>query len=106
VALESPIGEDGAELGDFIADMDAAAPDSEAEAALAKDALLRALRSLPDSHRYALELRFGFVDGQPATMARVAREVGIPEHQVRDLLDEALERLGEQLEPDENLLVA
>ena len=106
VALESPIGEDGAELGDFIADMDAAAPDSEAEAALAKDALLRALRSLPDNHRYALELRFGFVDGQPATMARVAREVGIPEHQVRDLLDEALERLGEQLEPDENLLVA
>ena len=106
VALESPIGEDGAELGDFIADMDAAAPDSEAEAALARDALLRALRSLPDSHRYALELRFGFVDGQPATMARVAREVGIPEHQVRDLLDDALERLGEQLEPDENLLVA
>lgn len=106
VALESPVGEDGAELGDFIADLDAAAPDSEAEQALARDALFRALGSLPQNHRLALELRFGFVDGQPATMARVASEVGIPEHQVRELLDEALELLGEQLQPDESLLVA
>ncbi len=106
VALESPIGEDGAELGDFIADLDAAAPDSEAEQSLARDALLTALGSLPEMHRHALELRFGFVDGQPATMARVAAEVGIPEHQVRDLLDDALELLSEHLEPHESLLVA
>lgn len=106
VALESPIGEDGAELGDFIADLDAVAPDSEAEQRVARDALRDALSSLPPMHRQALELRFGLAGDQPATMARVSAEVGVPEHQVRDILDEALELLSKHLAAHEDLLVA
>lgn len=106
VALESPVGHEGAELGDFIADMEAVTPDDEVEQRMAANALRTALDTLSPQHRQALELRFGLPDGQPATMARVAGEIGVPEHQVREIIDEALDLLAKQLAADEEMLVA
>lgn len=106
VALESPIGEDGAELGDFIADLDAVEPDSEVESQMASGTLRRALSTLPETQRQALELRFGLNGEAPATMARVASEIGVPDHQVRDILDEGIEALTKLLAPHEEMLVA
>jgi hypothetical protein len=39
-------------------------------------------------------------------MARVAAEIGVPEHQVREIIDEALDLLAKQLAADEEMLVA
>jgi RNA polymerase primary sigma factor len=106
VALESPVGEDGAMLGDFIADITALQPDVEVEQGLADDALERGLAGLPSSHRRALELRYGLENGEPATMTRVAAEIGVPDHHVKGIIDEALETLATLLASDEEMLVA
>jgi RNA polymerase primary sigma factor len=106
LALESPVGEDGAELGDFIADPDALGPDHEVERMLAENTLRQALATLSAVHRRVLELRFGLADGQPATLSRVARDAGVPEHQVGELIDEALAEMTQRLAPDEEMLVA
>jgi RNA polymerase primary sigma factor len=106
VALEAPVGEDGAELGDFISDPEAVGPESEVEERMATSSLRRAMEELSPMQRSAVELRFGITDGVPATMSRVAAETGLPEHRAKALIDEALEVLTRHLRIDEELLVA
>ncbi len=107
VALESPVGEDGAMLGDFIADLTALQPDGEVEQVLISEALRDALAELPSLHRRAVELRYGLdTKGAPATMASVAAEIDVPEHQVKPLLDESLELLAERLRRFEEMAAA
>lgn len=107
VALESPVGEDGAMLGDFIADMAALQPDAEVEQALVVEAIQKALGKLEPVQRRAIEVRYGLGDNEtPATMARVATALDVPEHQVKPLIDEALEELAELLRPVEEMRAA
>jgi RNA polymerase sigma factor (sigma-70 family) len=106
VALETPVGEDGAMLADFLADITALQPDAEVEQTLATEALRRGLAGLPQTHRRALELRYGLDDGDPATLSRVASEIEVPEHRVTSIIDEALEALATMLASFEEMLVA
>jgi RNA polymerase sigma factor (sigma-70 family) len=106
VALETPIGEDGATLSDFMADVDAIAPDTEVETRLAEDALRKALAGLTPVQRRAVEMRYGLDDGAPATLARISREIDVPEHQIKPLIDEALEALASSLADSEEMLAA
>jgi RNA polymerase primary sigma factor len=106
VAIETPIGEDGATLSDFLADVDAIAPDAEVELRIAEDALREALSRLPETHRRAVEMRFGLEDGAPATLARISAEIDIPEHQLRPLIDDALKALATTLASAEDMLAA
>jgi len=107
VALESPIGEDGAMLGDFIADVSAMQPDTEVEERLARDALHEALESLSQPHRRAVEVRYGLGDdGVPATLAQVAAELDVPKHHVKPIIDEALRNLAEKLGGIEEMIAA
>lgn len=106
VALDAPVGEDGAELGDFIADVAALQPDVEVEQRLAEEALQEALSNLPTLHRRAVELRYGLDGNAPATLSRVSAEIGVPEHQLKPLIDEALEALATVLASYEEMLVA
>lgn len=106
VALETPVGEDGAMLADFLADITALQPDAEVEQSLATEALHRGLEGLPPTHRRALELRYGLDEGDPATLSRVADEIDVPEHRVTSIIDEALEALATMLASYEEMLVA
>ncbi len=106
VALETPIGEDGATLGDFIADVSSLDPGSEVEQRIAGEILQEGLATLSPIHRQVIELRFGLDDGAPATLARISSEIDVPEHQLRDLIDEALSSLQESIASNEDLLVA
>lgn len=106
VAIETPIGEDGATLSDFIADVDAIAPDTEVELRLAEDALRSALANLSPTHRRAVEMRYGLDDGAPATLARISSVIDVPEHQLRPLIDEALQQLATALASSEDVLAA
>jgi RNA polymerase primary sigma factor len=106
VAIETPIGEDGATLSDFIADVDAIAPDTEVQLRLAEDALRAALADLSPTHRRAVEMRYGLHDGAPATLARISSEIDVPEHQLRPLIDEALQQLATALASSEDMLAA
>lgn len=106
VALESPVGEDGAVLGDFITDVAARQPDTEVEERIVREALDDALKSLPSTHRRAVEMRYGLAGDSPAAMARVAVEIDVPQHQVKALIEEALATLAERLGYLEEMLAA
>jgi RNA polymerase sigma factor (sigma-70 family) len=106
VAIETPIGEDGATLADFIEDITAPRPETEVESMLASDALGAGLASLSPSHRRLIELRFGLDDGRPATFAHMAEVLDLPEHRMSGMVQEALEALRETIASQEDLLAA
>jgi RNA polymerase sigma factor (sigma-70 family) len=106
VALESPIGEDGALLGDFIADTEAVDPSTEVEQRIVEERLRQSLAHLPDLHRHVLELRFGFGDGAPAAFSTVSNITGVPEAEVRELVAEALVLLAADLRAVEDMVAA
>lgn len=106
VALESPVGEDGASLGDFIADEDALDPGIQAEQRILEAAVQDALDTLSDDERRLLELRFGLGEGAPATIAQMSDITGIPQHQLPAMIGEALSRLRPQLAAVEDMRAA
>ncbi len=106
VSLETPVGEDGASLADFVADDRAIDPDTETEIRMLTDAIRASLDSLPEEQRRLVDLRFGFTDGRPTTMARLSEITGYSARRVTALLDAALSELHERLEPLEEMRVA
>jgi len=106
VALETPVGEDGALLGDFITDSEAIDPASETEQRIVEEALRTSLSNLPELHRRALELRFGLTDGAPAAFETVSRMTGLPEADVRIMVADALVMLAADLEAVEDMRAA
>jgi RNA polymerase primary sigma factor len=99
VSLAEPIGEDGAMLGDFVADENAPDPSEMAEAAIMADALEKALQRLPDRSAQIIGLRFGLADGRTRTLAEIARRVSLSPERVGQLIREGLEALAGELEP-------
>ncbi len=97
VALQTPVGEDGATLGEFIADEEAVDPSEEVQALIVAETVRDELERLPEAARTAIELRFGITGEAPATVASIARIIGRPEHQVRQLIAETMETLAAAL---------
>jgi RNA polymerase primary sigma factor len=106
VALESPVGEDGATLADFVADEDALDPAAEAEQAMVEEAVGRSLASLPDLSRRLLQMRFGFGGGAPSALSQISEATGIPAHQIPQMIAEALAVLGADLAAVEDMRAA
>lgn len=106
VALETPIGEDGALLGDFITDTEAADPSTEVEQRIVEETLRAGLAHLPDLHRQVLEMRFGFADGAPAAFSTISKMTSVPETEARELVAEALALLAADLETVEDMRAA
>jgi RNA polymerase sigma factor (sigma-70 family) len=106
VALEAPVGEDGAELGDFVWDDEASDPYQDVESQILHQAVRASLELLPDLSRRVIELRFGLGDSPPATMGSIAEAVGIPEHKIKEIIDEATDRLAGVLAPVEDMRAA
>ncbi len=81
------------ELGDFFADKDSLDPFDEAEESLRKEAVRKALGSLPERERRILELRFGF-EGEPWTLEAIGHEMDLTRERVRQLENQAVRRLA------------
>jgi RNA polymerase primary sigma factor len=64
-SLDTPIGDDGAALQDFLEDDSAVGPDELAVEAVGRDALEQVLAALPERERQVLILRFGLDSGTP-----------------------------------------
>jgi RNA polymerase primary sigma factor len=93
VSLHAPIGEDEAELGDFLEDRTSPTPFDQTSAVLDRRAIDRALENLPGGERRVIQLRFG-LDGEPErTMHQVARELKLSADRVRRLEEQALRKL-------------
>ena len=98
VSLNRPIGsEEEGELGDLFGDPNADDPAAEAVASLRRSEVRRAVALLPEDERRVIELRFG-LDGEPASLEAVGRELGVSVRRVHQLEDEALARLNDELD--------
>ena len=93
VSLEQPVGEDGAQLGDFIEDEDAVDPVRVTEELDIADNLRRSIARLPEREGRILALRYGFLDGVPRTLEEIGEEFNLTRERIRQLEKLALCRL-------------
>jgi RNA polymerase primary sigma factor len=93
LSLETPIGEEGSRLSDFVEDRVTQKPVEEATTGLLHDQLGKTLEVLPARERRIIELRFGLEDGYCRTLEEVGVELGLTRERIRQLEKEALAKL-------------
>jgi len=93
VSLEQPVGEDGAQLGDFIEDEDAVDPVRVTEELDIANSLRKSIERLPEREGRILALRYGFYDGVPRTLEEIGDEFNLTRERIRQLEKLALCRL-------------
>jgi RNA polymerase primary sigma factor len=93
VSLETPVGEEDVQLGDFIEDEGAVAPEDATFHELLKEQVEDVLGGLGERERRVLQLRFGLDDGRQRTLEEVARELGVTRERIRQVEAKALRKL-------------
>jgi RNA polymerase primary sigma factor len=93
VSLDIPVGEDGSQLGDFIADQTILQPEEQSTASLLREELSKTLESLTPRERRIIELRFGLGNEYSRTLAEVGTELGLTKERIRQIEKEALAKL-------------
>ena len=93
VSLEQPVGEDGAQLGDFIQDEDASDPSLIVQDLDVAESLRESISRLPEREGRILALRYGFYDGVPRTLEEIGEEFDLTRERIRQLEKLALCRL-------------
>ena len=92
-SLETPVGDDGDELGDFIENSDAECPFEKVDEAEMHQHLAIALEALDDRERRILEMRFGLNDEDEHTLEQVGQVFSLSRERVRQIEKKALQRL-------------
>jgi RNA polymerase primary sigma factor len=93
VSFETPVGEEGSQLGDFIADEAILQPEEQSTASLLREELSKTLESLTPRERRIIELRFGLGNEYSRTLAEVGTELGLSKERIRQIEKEALAKL-------------
>ncbi len=94
ISLETPIGnEDDTSLGDLIADEVSETPYEAASESMLKRDVGAALDTLSARERLVLQLRFGLGQGHQHTLAEVGEQLQISRERVRQIENEALQKL-------------
>jgi RNA polymerase primary sigma factor len=93
VSLQSPIGEEESDLGNFIEDADAVVPIEAAAFIMLQDQLERVLDELAEREQRIIQLRFGLTDGHPRTLEEVGREFGVTRERIRQIESKTLAKL-------------
>jgi RNA polymerase primary sigma factor len=93
-SLDMPVGEDGAVLGDFIANGDGDDDPFLSAQAMSIGAELRyAVGRLSERERRIIERRYGFADGVPAPLEEIGEEFGLTKERIRQIEKRALTRM-------------
>jgi RNA polymerase primary sigma factor len=92
-SLDTPVGEEGSQLGDFIADQTILQPEEQATASLLSEKLNRTLESLTPRERRVIELRFGLGNERSRTLVEAGTELGLTKERIRQIEKEALAKL-------------
>ena len=92
-SLETPVGDDGDELGDFIENKEAECPFEKVGEAEMHQQLYEALKSLDERERRILEMRFGLGDEDEHTLEEVGQVFHLSRERVRQIEKKALARL-------------
>ncbi|MFW6118560.1 MAG: RNA polymerase sigma factor RpoD/SigA [Chloroflexota bacterium] len=93
VSFEKPLGEEGGQLGDLIADQTILQPEEQSTASLLREKLSRTLESLTPRERRIIELRFGLDDEYSRTLEEVGTRLGLSKERIRQIEKEALAKL-------------
>ncbi len=96
-SLDQPLADDeDPGLMSLVADPAAVDPAELIEAQFREQALHAAVAALPDRERVVIELHYG-LEGQPWTLQRIGKSLGMTRERVRQLEQQALGRLAEKL---------
>jgi RNA polymerase primary sigma factor len=90
VSLNQTIGDGDGELGDLFADRGADDPVDLVDASLQQQRIREAMARLPERERRVLELRFGFDDGEGASLEQIGRKLDLTRERIRQLEASAL----------------
>jgi RNA polymerase primary sigma factor len=93
VSWHTPVGDDGAILGDFIEDAEGGDPAAQVELDDLATMLREALARLPAREARIVTLHYGLADGQPRRLADIGAELGLTYERIRQLERQALCRL-------------
>jgi RNA polymerase primary sigma factor len=93
ISLETPLGQDGSHLGDFVEDVAAPQPAEQATLGLLRSQLSQALKALSPREQRVIELRYGLEDGYGLTLEEVGAELGLTRERIRQIQKEALAKL-------------
>jgi RNA polymerase primary sigma factor len=99
MSIHEPIGDEDAELGDFIQDDATEGPFEAAALALRQEDLWKMLGALTERERKVLALRFGLVTGEPRTLEEVGREFALTRERIRQIEAKALSKLRHPSSP-------
>jgi RNA polymerase primary sigma factor len=99
VSLFEHVGDDNAELADFLEDPAATASFDAAVRAVERDELMAVLATLSDREQRVLELRFGLVGDRPRTLEEVGREFSLTRERIRQIEAKALSKLRHPASP-------
>jgi RNA polymerase sigma factor (sigma-70 family) len=94
LSLSASLREDSdAELGDIVADANAASPFEHALEALLPDEVARLLASLDEREAMIIRLRFGLDRGEPRTLEEVGRHFDLTRERIRQIEAKAMAKL-------------
>lgn len=95
VSLDQPAGEDGSsELQDLLPDVGMLDPESEADEAMLRTEVWRAVGQLSERDREVIALRYGLVPGsRPRTIEELAERLHVSRERIRQIEARALRRL-------------
>jgi len=99
IYLDSPInGEDSMTLSETVADENGAAPFDELVQDNDNDMVHEVLATLDEREARILAMRFGLDDGRPKTLESVADKFGVTRERIRQIQEQALEKMRERIE--------
>jgi RNA polymerase primary sigma factor len=93
IPLQSPVGDEDSEFGDFIKDTNAPSPFSEAEGVETTENMIRILRTLTPKEEKVIRLRFGIGEDRDYTLEEVGKFLSITRERVRQIEAKALRKL-------------
>jgi RNA polymerase primary sigma factor len=106
VSIFEPIGEDGAQLGDFIEDTEGVTPFDAADRVLRRERLLEILERLNERERRVLIMRYGLDGNQAHTLDEVGKAFEVTRERVRQIEAKALAKLRHPSSPRQNKTLA
>jgi RNA polymerase primary sigma factor len=93
VSLQTPVWEDGDELGDFVEDRIAPAPEQQAAGATLRDGVRKALAILTPRQEQVLRMRFGIDQKRDYTLEELGERFAVTRERIRQIEQKSLQIL-------------